>query len=1375
MKRESQNRLASNLARTLLFAMLVIWLPQWSLLAQERLFQFDRIHKTARGNPDINSITQDEQGFIWLGTIPEGVIRYDGYDFREFQHDPADSTSLSDNEVREVFAPGDGTLWVGTAAGLDRLDFLTERFRRFTHDPTDPTSIPETGVNEILDAPNGQFWIGSDAGLLLLNPDTAEFSQIELMATVDPSRSEPTVWSMFADQGDILWIGTLRDGLFRYDIRNQSVQYYFHDPDDPQGLPNDFVHYILRDSRGTLWFATDAGLSYLDSETGDFVNYRDLRQHGPESALAHRASYLLEDSQGNFWIGLWRGGLALYDRDRDTVQHIVHDPSDPNSIGAGRVWQMLEDRSGNVWIDSRSLNKLTPNAQAIVLYTNPLDGSAGTGVPPYAIHLDQDNIFWLGTKTGLFSFDASSVTWNRVDAALPFPDVFAVYSDDSGNLWFSTRTGLHSLDKRTRQYETYAIPGPASNIIKDRDGVVWSALPQIGLGRLDTKTGQFSILKNAPDDENSLSTDHPMVVELDRSGQLWIGTINGLNRYDRLKETFSRYTHHPDDSGSLSHREIRSLLEDRSGSMWIGTGDGLNRYAPDADAFERYSSVNADFTEWIEYLVEGVDGRLYLNFVHSLSRFDPATSEFRNARMLVGGILGLGESLVVDQAGRIWGGINRGLIEIDPDLLFAQRDRPSPVVTEFRLFNDPVAIQPEKDDSALAVAISHSKEINLDWNDSLFSFQFSALDYVDPDRIQYSYLLDGFDPAWIPSDPASRVATYSRVPPGNYVFRVRAADMDGIWETQTVSLGVNVAPPFWRTWWAYLTYIAATVMSIGAFVQLRTRALKTRAAVLEETVGERTRQIEEQAEKLEHTLQVKERLFTNVSHEFRTPLTLILGPVDKMLRSGIPEDIKSDVQLIKQNGRRLLRLVDQLLEISRLNADQPIRKTPQPVSQIIRAVAESFRPMADARQIHFKVDVDSGCWTMATAEAVEKISMNLLSNAFKYTPKAGSIGVSLSRDDEYVSLIVSDSGIGIPENRHGDVFDRFVRADDSGERHPGAGIGLAIVKEYVDALAGNISLESSPGSGTTVVIELPRQVLADEDESVLQEFDVSDEVSRELESVRSADPVNELSTDANGARTVLIIEDSADMRQYLHQLLADEFTCIAAEDGDAGLKLAYEHVPDMILCDVMLPRRNGYEVSRELKSDIRTSHIPIVMLTAKGDQDSRIRGLQESVDDYIAKPFDNEELLARLRNLLAIREKLRETFILAGSGTPGPGSGWSAKDREFIDRIEGLIESNLSNTKLRLEDLSKALAMSERPLQRKLKALTGHTPAIYIRKFRLQRAKPLLRDGMPVYLVSDSVGFSSPAYFTSCFKEEFGLAPSEYIKTGSPAGNPGHS
>ena len=499
------------------------------------------------------------------------------------------------------------------------------------------------------------------------------------------------------------------------------------------------------------------------------------------------------------------------------------------------------------------------------------------------------------------------------------------------------------------------------------------------------------------------------------------------------------------------------------------------------------------------------------------------------------------------------------------------------------------------------------------------------------------------------------------------------------------------------------------------------------------------------------------------------PLTLILGPVNRLLQSDITDKQASHLRLVKQNGQRLLRLVDQLLDLSRLDAEEPIELTLQAISQAASIIADSFQPLARSRGVTFETDISNDIWVNASADALERILMNLLSNAFKYTPKDGQISISLTSQDEQVLLVISDSGVGIPHSRQEVIFERFNRTDDTGENVPGAGIGLALVKEIVDALNGSIDLKSVPDEGTTIKVTLRRHSSSKQRSQAPQEIVLSESSTAELESLtQSGDFTLALANSQEQENpNILIVEDNPDMQQYLVELLSPSYSCTVASDGEAGLHKGLEELPDLVLCDVMLPKMDGYKVSQELKSDDRSSHIPIIMLTARGDHDSRMAGLREKVDDYLAKPFDDEELLLRIQNILAARELMWKRIANQILNNGDPDAGFGERDRKVIRKLNQIIEEHFLDAKFDIGAMASDMAMSERALQRKLKALTGQSPIQYLRKYRLRKSLDYLRQGMPVNQAAESVGFSSPAYFTSRFKEEFGESPTNFVSKSS--------
>lgn len=583
--------------------------------------------------------------------------------------------------------------------------------------------------------------------------------------------------------------------------------------------------------------------------------------------------------------------------------------------------------------------------------------------------------------------------------------------------------------------------------------------------------------------------------------------------------------------------------------------------------------------------------------------------------------------------------------------------------------------------------------------------------------------------------------------------------------------GAGVSAPWWQSSWAFgLCFVSIVFVLIG-YVRWRTSNLTRRANMLEQTLKERTariteheRQIQHQAMDLEELLHLKERLITNISHEFRTPLTLILGSTRRLMHRTTDLQHRPQLQLIRRNGQRLLRLVNQLLDLAYLGADEPLARSAQPVSITVDAISESFQPLAEDKGLQLTVDRNDELWANCTADALEKILLNLLSNAIKFTPAGGSITVGTKPGkNNMVEVSVSDTGIGIPPAEHEVVFERFHRVD-CGETLPGAGIGLALVKELVLAHGGSVSLNSQPGRGSTFTVQLPRceggvpQVRSvrevGSDEATVLELEVLDTIEERHE-------VAAVSVE-NDKPLVLIVEDNADLQHYIVELLNETYQCIVAGDGEKALELGFEQVPDLLLLDLMLPKLDGFQVSHALKEDERTSHIPIMMLTARDDLDSRMESWKEKVDGYLTKPFDDDELKTRIANLLEIRDILKCRFSSQFFAETKPNHAADQKEDGFLKKLELVFERSHSDPDFNASRMASEMCMSMRQLQRKLKAITGHHPAEILRSYRLRKAREWLQKGMQVGHAADAVGFSSPTYFTSCFKAQFGQTPSEY-------------
>jgi len=1279
-----------------------------------------------------------------------------------------------------VYADPLGGIWVGTADGLVWLDTEADSLKVYRHESNNPRSLSHSDVAPILRDSYGALWIGTEKGLNRLDQDGEGFITYPLLfENPDPDIHTPTdwVWCLFEDSTGTLWAGTLGGGLLRYNRTDDHFERFLNDPNDPKSLPNNAIRSITEDRNGDLWVGSDDGLARMvDRISGQFEVFQ-TRTMFPERSLNNVYS-VLEDSKGNLWASLGEA-VIVRPAGNDTFEFIEHDPSDPGSLGSGRVWKIFEDRTGVLWIPSNVISRLVPTAHAFKLIANviPRVGDAN-------LLLDSNNRLWLGGSDGLHGYDLSNGQWSHHQ---PFPGTEGTsnnfvkdagsYEDSDGTLWVATNHRLNRFNPETGLFESADTAPTANCMLRDSFGLMWLCLPFKGLGSYDFNTGNLDVFGHDDSDSTSVSHNFGYAVLEDRQGQLWYGTHDGLNLFDRETKTAIRFFKNPDDAHSLSNNSVRVLFEDSKGRLWVGTQFGLNLLDSASFQFHRFFNGKSAADNVFISVVSFDDDTLWLATERGIAHFNPENGQFTNYSYADGIPSNFIPSLQAGEAGVLYALSSGGVLQIDTRMLESDSQPPPVVFTSFNLFNQPVPVSTEEATTPLTASIDSLEELQLTHKDQVVSVTFSALDFRDPARNQYKYRLDGLNTQWINTSASNRVATFTDLSPGHYTLQVRAANPDSLWNEAGVSLGITVLPPPWQTWWAYTLYAMAFLMLITSLVQWRTRLLHIRSRELKSAVDERTQRlikseetVRHQADSLQELLDLKERLFTNISHEFRTPLTLMLGPIDNAMKEAERPEVIAQLDMARRNGKRVLRLVDQLLELSRLSSEEPLALSPQPLQPIVEVVSEAFRPYAREKSITLSVMTDENLWVNCASDAIERILMNLVSNSLKFTPKGGRVNVVLreyeggtQEDGNEVELAVFDTGKGIPHDMQQTIFERFKRADEFGEAVPGSGIGLALVKELTNAHGGKVTLKSEPGKGTVVTVLLPRyQVKA----GVQLKSDlVSSEALRlELDTLEQPRPLVKDDDDGkdSGKPQLLIIEDNRDMQAYLYQMLSASYEIELAGDGEAGLAFAMEQIPDIVVCDVMLPKKDGYQVAHELKADDRTSHIPIIMLTARSDEDSKLEGLREHVDDFLTKPFNEEELIIRIANLLAVRDILKARYSGQLHAGGDPKSDLKESERLFMERLELTLENNYDDLDFTITQMAAGMAMSVRQLQRKLKALTDQQPGHYLRLYRLNRSLALLQVGKRIGDVAFSVGFGSPAHFASCFRAQYGCTPTEY-------------
>lgn len=1367
-------------------------------------YQHDPDNPNSLSNNIVRAIHElsGEPGVLWIATIGGGLNRFDTRTeiFTSFQNDPHDSTGLASNSVHTLHETRDGVLWLGSGNGFSRLDGLRQRnaggqdaakgisFRNYRFKPGNAEDLFGGGVTTILESKDGALWLGANQGGLSLFNRQAE---TYIHFTHDPddpkSLSHGSVRKLFEDRAGNIWIGIHGGGLNKFDRVSRTFVRYQHDPDNPHSLSNDVVRDIFEDPAGVLWVATFGG-GVNKIVPGNFALFRH-EPNNPGSLRRNHVTHIHEDARGAIWLFMQGGALTRIDMkggEKPTYTHYGHEQSHANSLGQNNVQNFIEsrDQPGVFWLGVANLGLVRFDSNAgrfLRLQHEPGNSNSISSDRITSIHqsLQQPKILWICAARGqLNRLDVLKGTFTRFDL------------------------GVNSL--LAKIYESPHEPG-----------VLWVGTTAKGLIRFDSQNHTFKHL--LPDD---LAADLPAHIEMihespKRPGILWVSTDREgfykiVHDASTDETTLKHFKHEGDNPNSLLNDKLWAFCETPDGILWFGSEKGLSRFDPEEESFINYTVEQGLSGNFVQSMLCDDRGNIWIATNGGLSKFTPATQRFRNYTVS-DGLQGHAFNPVAFAKGRdgrlYFGGAN-GMNMFHPDSMKDNLHVPRVAITDFRIFNKPVKIAPDKDDEeqTLPAHFSTLHEIVLSHRENVFSFEFAALDYTAPEKNQYAYKMEGFHDDWIHTG-ATRTATFTNLDPGDYVFRIKASNNDAVWNEEGASVRVTILPPWWQTWWAYTLYAFFTGLAL--FVLLRYEKNRQQH---KHDAGLRQRE----AEKLYEMDALKSRFFANISHEFRTPLTLILGHTEGALPEIDNESAKNKLKIALRNTAKLRTLINQLLDLSKFEAGRmELHAAQQDIVPVLRAAVASFESYAAQKGIALAFSTNPAAIPVfCEREQIEKVMYNLLSNALKFTLPGGEISVKVEVESETgrvgergrtgeggtrngqpdspllrftpspsrssanaheLKITVRDSGIGIPPESLPNIFDRFyqVNASETHE-HEGTGIGLALVQELIQLHGGMISVESEAGAGTTFTIKLPlgsehlrpEQVVAHDArtrengiELISPTGDAIPQPSRsqELPGAKSAD-----------AKLVLIVEDNEDMRALLRDNLSKEYRVIEAANGESGFAAAFDAIPDLIITDVMMPVMDGYNLTHRLRAHAATSHIPIIMLTARAADEDKFEGLEKGVDVYLTKPFNKQELLIRVRKLIELRQQLLAR-VQARPMITASEVMVTSMDQQFLERLQKIVEENMGEETFQVEDLGRQIGLSRSQLQRKLAALLDCSPAAYLRRVRLERAKQLLeKNAGTVTEICFQVGYGNVSAFARAFREAFGESPST-IRTKSTA------
>ena len=1361
--------------------MLLICMQQL-LYAQNGKYKFSHLDITnGLSDNHVNCVFKDKQGFMWFGTT-SGLNRYDGYKFRIFKRDIKDVNSIGENYIMHIYEGPDNKLWIFTKNAISIYDPATEKFSNNINSELARYKISTSRITAVKKDKAGDFWFLTDnQGLYNYHPgdnhtefyNNAPSSKIILHSNY--------VRDIACNKPNEIWL-VYDDGFIdKLDYRTNKIIYRYDGLEKANSSKTGNYNLAI-DNRQGLWIFSPS----MDIGAYCFNTVKNTLSHFSKETPGSRLNSnvindILQDQDNKIWIGTDHGGINIYDSGTHTVAYLENKEDDISSLSCNSV-NLYKDDEGIIWASTfkQGINYYRSGMMQFALARHIITDK--TSVPYNDINSfteDDSHNLWIGTNGGgLIYFDRAKNTYRQYkhDAANPNSlsndIIVALHIDHEHKLWIGTYFGgLDYFDGKNFVHYTHSdiVPGSLSDdrvytIMEDSKKNLWVGTFAGNLNIYDREN------KNFRHPKYPMSSEYTSILYEDKSGNIWVGRDKGIDVISKNRNTVKHYSYRHGNPNSLAGNDVNIIMQDSRGLMWIGTKDGLSILNPHTDQFiDIYDDANLPANN-ISSILEDNNGNIWtstnngltcIHIIKTTNNYEFHISKYNESDGLQGRQFNLYSALKLKNGELAFGG-PYGFNLFDPQKINKYKPRQNLLFTDFQLFNKSVAVGDTiKGKVVLTKSISETKAITLNYRENVFAIEFTDCDYFNPNKIEYQYMLDGFDKGWITEPGKDRKASYTNLDAGDYTFKVRAKNINSPEDASLISLKITVLPPFWKSNLAYFIYAA---LVIGLLFYIRHRGILKLKRQFEATQakieGERKIANEREEARRMHQLDLmKIKFFTNISHEFRTPLTLILSPIDDLLKISEKPEQHHHLVMIKRNGKRLLNLVNQLLDFRKMEYNElKLNLKKGDLVQFIKDAFSSFTDIANQKQIqyHFESEVQSFI-TDFDHDKIERIFFNLLSNAFKFTPLGGHVSIILgssAEDGKSLEIKVIDTGIGIAGENQERIFERFFQ-DDLPENllNQGSGIGLSITKEFVKMHNGTIELESEQDYGTCFTINIPAADNCSEPSIAEVQQDTA------LITAKSTDDI----TGSNKKPTILLIEDNDDLRFYLKDNLKNSFYIIEASNGKDGWQKALALHPKLIVSDVNMPGMNGIELCKKIKDDSRTSQIPVILLTALSAEEDQMAGLYSGASDYVVKPFNFEILLSRIHNLLKMQQVMKDTYQKQVE-IQAQDVEVVSEDAKFLKNALTYIEENIANPNLSVESLSSHLNLSRGSLYKKLLSLTGKTPVDCIRTIRLKRATQLLAKSQRcIANVAYDVGFNNPAYFAKVFREEYGMLPSEYI------------
>ena len=1393
----------------------------WLLTYDNRAHRFDPRTETfeqvpAAGQPgstsNVNTITVLPCGTVWLLTENDGAIRVTtpaGANHLSTDIYSAKSGLFPATKVFKVYQDANNNEWILTDNGLglirpgekNPVSYFVETKERFSDPKQAFYAVQENDAEICFGSDRGRVW--------RYQKKNGQFELLEL-----PTRSR--IASISAVGGDKVVIATSTDGFFTYNLKTKEYIHYSHIT--CRNLPTAPIISAYVDKSSEVWFEQEEPGVVVHFNPATGILKREQIRVEPTAADRSRPSFHIhEDVNGYLWVHPYGGGFSFYDRKEQRLVPFYDELGSDDWRFSNKIHSTFSDKQGNLWIctHSKGLEKVTFRSVQFSMLTPEEHSYESLSNEVRALCEDKHKNIWVGLKDGrLRVYDANHKYLGFLTEAgtvslsgVPMKGtVYDITQDSKGILWIATKgdglvraesvapNGLSCKLSRYRYDEDDMYSLSNDNVYcvyEDHNGRIWVATFANGINYISKDKAGNTIFVNHRNNLKGYPIDlcyKTRFITSDNNGHLWVGTTAGAVAFDENFKTpeeiqFHHFSRNPNDAKSLSNNDVHWIIATKKKELYLATfGGGLNKLLSiDKDGngvFKSYSVLDGLPSDVLLSIREDKKQNLWMSTENGISKFIPGEERFENYddRSITFRVRFSEAASAVTSKGKMLFGASNGIFMFDPDSINKSRFVPPIVLSKLVIANQDIV---PGEGSVLKVGLDDTKELVLSHKENIFAIQYAALDYTNPQNIQYAYILEGFEHQWTYADRL-RNATYTNLPKGHYTFKVRSTNSDGVWVDNTRFLDIVVLPSFWETPLAYFLYVLfiLLVIFVAVYILFTIYRLKHEVSV-EQQVSD-----------------IKLRFFTNISHELRTPLTLIAGPVEYVLKnSKLPEDAREQLVVVERNTNRMLHLVNQILDFRKIqNKKMKMQVHRVNIVAFVRKVMDNFESLAEEHNIDFLFETEKDeLYLWIDEDKLEKIVFNLLSNAFKYTPSGKLIRVFIHEDEGTVSVGVQDQGIGIAESKKKSLFVRFENLVDKNLfNQASTGIGLSLVKELVEMHKAVISVDSKLGEGSCFKVDFLKGkehydetvefILEDAvtSSSMVIPAPVMDATASVIPIVNPEEDIQDEESEANSNKEVmLLVEDNQELRTFLRTIFSSTYRVVEAADGLEGWNKALKFVPDIIISDVMMPEKDGIEMTKELRADMTTSHIPIVLLTAKTSIESKLEGLEYGADDYITKPFSVTYLKARVENLLSQRRKLQSlyrdnlmnnTHVSSLSTSEETATAeeeklpdMSPNDRKFMDKLVELMEANMDNGDLVVDDLVREVAVSRSVFFKKLKTLTGLAPIEFIKEMRINRAAQLIETGeFNMTQISYMVGINDPRYFSKCFKSKLGMTPTEY-------------